>query len=122
MTATGNLFADLPATPPAAESFDTLIQRAGWKVERITSWGHTTAPGEWFDQLTDEWVILLAGAARLQIEGEVAARELAPGDWVFLPARVRHRVEWTDPARPTVWLAVHVDASVLSLPSPLAVR
>ena len=29
------------------------------------------------------------------------------GDFVHLPAHTRHRVEWTDPAVPTVWLAVY---------------
>jgi cupin 2 domain-containing protein len=77
------------------------------RVERITSRGHATPPGEWYDQPQDEWVALLAGAARLLVEGEPAARELRPGDWVLLPARLRHRVEWTDPDRDTVWLAVH---------------
>ncbi|MBP3956539.1 cupin domain-containing protein [Gemmata sp. G18] len=106
----GNIFADLPAERPAGELFETLLQHPNWKIERITSWGHATAPGEWFDQRTDEWVILLAGAARLHIEGEPTARELGPGDWVFLPAHLRHRVEWTDETRPTVWLAFHAAA------------
>ena len=33
---------------------------------------------------------------------------MGPGDWVWLPARCRHRVAWTDPDAPTVWLAVHL--------------
>ena len=106
----GNLFAPLPATPPPAEMFDPLLTRPGWTVERIESWGHATAPGEWFDQTTDEFVVLLSGAARLRIEGEAAPRELVPGDWVFLAARVRHRVEWTAAGAPSVWLAVHATA------------
>jgi cupin 2 domain-containing protein len=52
-------------------------------------------------------VALLAGAARLRFESEGESRALAPGDWVRIPAHARHRVDWTDPARPTVWLAVH---------------
>jgi cupin 2 domain-containing protein len=31
------------------------------------------------------------------------------GDYVFIPARKRHRVEWTEPQQPTVWLAVHFE-------------
>jgi cupin 2 domain-containing protein len=31
---------------------------------------------------------------------------LKTGDFVDLPAHTRHRVEWTDPAAATVWLAV----------------
>ena len=50
---------------------------------------------------------MLAGAAGLLIEGEERPRILQPGDYVELPAHVRHRIEWTDPDRPTVWLAVH---------------
>jgi cupin 2 domain-containing protein len=32
---------------------------------------------------------------------------MRPGDYVNLPAHCRHRVEWTDPERETVWLALH---------------
>jgi cupin 2 domain-containing protein len=64
--ATGNLFAELPTIPPSDEQFDPLLSRAGVKVERIVSWGHATAAKQWFDQNTDEWVVLLTGAARLR--------------------------------------------------------
>jgi stress response protein YsnF len=30
-----------------------------------------------------------------------------PGDRLLIPAGASHRVEWTDPGRPTVWLAMH---------------
>lgn len=50
---------------------------------------------------------MLEGAADLQIGGEAAPRRLGPGDYVEIPPHVRHRVEWTDPDRPTVWLAVN---------------
>jgi cupin 2 domain-containing protein len=63
-------------------------------------------PGDWYDSARDEWVALLSGAARLRFEDEAEPRALAPGDWLRIPAHAR-RVEWTDPARPTVWLAVH---------------
>ncbi len=76
-------------------------------MERIVSLGQQTPPGEWYDQSDDEWVLLLSGAARLLIEGESQASALQPGDCLLLPAHVRHRVEWTDPAQPTVWLAFH---------------
>jgi len=52
-------------------------------------------------------VAVLAGAARLRFEAEPAPRALAPGDWLRIPAHARHRVEWTDPDRATVWLAIH---------------
>ena len=57
----------------------------------------------------ESWVLLLRGAARLQWEdgSEVA---LQPGDHVLIAAGRRHRVAWTDPSGPTVWLAVHFAA------------
>ena len=40
---------------------------------------------------------------------EPGARALVAGDYVFIPARKRHRVESTDPQHPTVWLAIHFE-------------
>lgn len=33
---------------------------------------------------------------------------LVPGDYIFLPAHTRHRINWTAPGKATVWLAVHI--------------
>ena len=51
-------------------------------------------------------MLLLAGAARLRFADETEDRVLGPGDHVHIAPHRRHRVEWTDPAVPTVWLAV----------------
>ncbi|WP_428262091.1 cupin domain-containing protein [Haliangium sp.] len=97
---------DLPPTD-SNEAFEALLERPGLKLERIVSRGHATPPGEWYDQEQDEWVAVLAGAARLRVEHH-GSYELGPGDSLLLPARCRHRVDWTDPDQPTVWLALHV--------------
>ena len=107
MTArSGNLLAGLPVAR-GGEHFEPLVERDGVRVERIVSHGQATPEGEWYDQEWDEWVLLVAGRAGLHIEGEATPRELGPGDYIHLPARCRHRVTWTDPDGPTVWLAVH---------------
>jgi cupin 2 domain-containing protein len=106
MSATGNLFADIPARL-ASEQVATLLSSPGVRIERIVSCGQASPPDVWYDQAQAEWVIVLAGAARLMLEGEAAAMPMAPGDYVHIPAHRRHRVEWTDPAQATVWLAVH---------------
>ena len=36
--------------------------------------------------------------------------ERRPGDFVNIPAHTKHRVEWTTPYEPTIWLAVHYDS------------
>ncbi|MBI1737175.1 MAG: cupin domain-containing protein [Candidatus Rokubacteria bacterium] len=103
----GNLFADLPRSRPD-ERIEVLLSSPTLRVERIVSTGQATPPGEWYDQDTDEWVALLAGSARLRFEDEAAPRELRPGDWIFIGAHRRHRVEATDAHAPTVWLALHL--------------
>ena len=106
MVKSGNLFAGVPGRLAEEE----IVALAAWpagRIERIVSTGQASPPGFWYDQEGPEWVVVLAGAAGLCIEGESAARTLRQGDYVELPAHVRHRVEWTDPDRPTVWLAVH---------------
>jgi cupin 2 domain-containing protein len=112
-----NLFDDVPRALPAErraerppERIDVLLDTPGARLERIVSTGHATPPGEWYDQDRDEWVVVLRGRARLRIEGEPEDRALAPGDHLLLRAHVRHRVEWTDPDEPTVWLALFYPA------------
>lgn len=89
-----------------AERFETLAAGPGCRIECIVSAGQATPPGRWYDQTRDEWVALLAGSVTLGFEGgrEVA---LGPGDWLLIPAHVRHRVERTSAAPPCVWVAVH---------------
>jgi len=52
-------------------------------------------------------VIVLAGAAGVLFDGEPEPRMLMRGDYLHIPAHVRHRVAWTDASETTVWLAVH---------------
>jgi cupin 2 domain-containing protein len=99
-----NLFSPLPDAR-AGEAVDTLLARPGLRIERIVSFGQASPPGFWYDQEEAEWVLLLAGAAQLRFADEAAPRPLAPGDFVEIAPHRRHRVEWTDPERPSVWLA-----------------
>lgn len=101
-----NLLRHLPQ-PGAEEHFSNLLARPGIKIERIVSHGHASPSGFWYDQPGGEWVLVLAGRAGLRFADEAEVRILGPGDWVDIPPHRRHRVEWTDPDLPTVWLAVH---------------
>ena len=104
--ARGNLYASLPQRLDA-ELIEVLAQGSGLRIERIVSTGQASPDGFWYDQADDEFVVLVAGSATLRFEEGDQRLELAPGDWVEIPARVRHRVERTDASVPTVWLAVH---------------
>ena len=101
-----NIFWDLPRVI-IEEMSETVLDTEHFILERIISSGQMTPPGEWYDQDTGEWVILLAGNAGLLFEGETEVRVMRPGDYVHIPAHRRHRVEWTDREQKTVWLALH---------------
>jgi cupin 2 domain-containing protein len=101
-----NLFDDLPRTTDQEILVD-LLKRPGVRIERIVSTGQSSPPGFWYDQAHGEWVVVLVGEARLRVEDEPAARTLRAGDFVDFPPHRRHRIEWTRPDVPTVWLAVH---------------
>lgn len=107
MTIPANLFADLPDRLPD-ELFTTLLEAGSLRIERIVSFGQASPPGYWFDQHQHEWVVLLKGAARLRFEDEEL--DLRPGSFVNIPAHRRHRVEWTSPDEPTIWLAIHYES------------
>lgn len=105
-----NLFADVPADLPE-EVVDVLQANANVRIEQIVSQGHASPEGFWYDQDQAEFVLVLAGAARLRYENDAEAVAMQPGDFVNIPAHRRHRVEWTTPEEPTIWLAVHYGES-----------
>jgi cupin 2 domain-containing protein len=109
MLRAGTLRGGLPPGPLPDEVTEILLARPGLRIERIVSTGQATAEGRWYDQDSDEFVLLVTGAARLRIEGEAEDRALGEGDWLWLPAHCRHRVAWTQAEPPTVWLAIHVE-------------
>ena len=104
MLVPSNFFADPPAPMPE-EAITPLLAAAEVRVERIVSHGHASPEGFWYDQDQHEWLLVLKGAARLRFEDETIA--MGPGDFVNIPAHRRHRVEWTSPDEPTIWLAVY---------------
>jgi len=88
--------------PAAGERFETVLALRNLVVEQILS-AATDEPVD-HRQDADEWVVVLAGAAEMEVGGE--RLELGPGNWVFLPGGVAHRVLRTAPG--TSWLAVHL--------------
>ncbi|HEX3497655.1 MAG TPA: cupin domain-containing protein [Methylocella sp.] len=89
------------------EIVTSLVEAPHLRIERIVSLGQASPPGFWYDQPWAEWVVVLAGSAGLRFEGESEVRVLSTGDCVLIPARVKHRVEWTSNDHATIWVAVH---------------
>jgi cupin 2 domain-containing protein len=88
------------------ERFETLVENETVRIERIVSKGHASPATGWYDQDRSEWVLLLRGAARLAFE-DGREVEMTTGDWLEIPAHQKHRVAWTDPDQPAIWLAMH---------------
>ena len=103
-----NIFENIPIDLPT-ELVETLVEGASFRMERIISRGHASPEDLWYDQPQNEWVIVLHGHAYLVFEGKDEPVFMSAGDYVNIPAHVRHRVEWTDEDQETFWLAVHYD-------------
>ncbi len=100
-----NLLNEIP-TSLDDEQFLSLLQSPGLRIERIVSRGHVSPEGFWYDQEEHEWVLLVRGAARIRFQDPAETHELTTGSFLLIPARSRHRVEWTAPDERTIWLAI----------------
>ena len=85
---------------------ESLLSGSGVRLERIISAGHATPADSWYDQDDDEWVALLRGEATILFANNDHV-QLRAGDTLFIPAHVRHQVEYTSSNPPCVWLALH---------------
>jgi cupin 2 domain-containing protein len=112
----GSLFDNIPTALPDElfetlvslpdELFETLVSSDQVRIERIVSRGHASPEGFWYDQEENEFVLVVQGSAGLRVEGMDDILVMKPGDYMNIKAHVRHRVEWTDAACVTIWLAV----------------
>lgn len=93
---------DAPAG--GGETIEELLNRPGFRLERIISRGEASPPDFWYDQEVDEWVLLCQGSAILCFDDGTSAA-LTSGDSLLIPARRRHRVDRV--SDDAVWLALH---------------
>jgi len=115
----GNLFDNVPGSL-REEQIIEILSLPGATIERIVSTGQTSPQEFWYDQDLTEWVLVLSGAARIQMEGEEEPRQLTTGDYLCIPPHKKHRVVWTDPERPTIWLVIHLDPGPRAILVPKA--
>jgi len=99
---------NLMESPPAeTETFQTLLDLPGIRLEQIVSNGQASAEGFWYDQKEPEWVMLVRGEAMLRFDpgGDT---QLKTGDFLLIPANTRHRVESV--SADAIWLALRFSA------------
>ena len=74
------------------------------EIQRIVAHGESGSEGYWRTSTTDYWILLFAGGAVLDMDGEVL--KLDPGDCISIKAGLKHRVISTDQDETTVILVV----------------
>lgn len=99
-----NIF-ELPEQLPSEELFETLLEHEKILIEKVVSSGQVTPTGDWYDQDRDEWLIVLQGEGELSYE-DGSRIKLNKGDYQFIPARQKHRVEYTSTEPPCIWLTL----------------
>jgi cupin 2 domain-containing protein len=104
----GNILTDPPQNNNDPESFEELIKTKDLLMERIVTGKKFKAPGPWYDQNRDEWVLMVKGNAELEFENKEIIF-LKEGDYIFIPAHKRHRVRSVKQDQGCIWLAVHGD-------------
>lgn len=86
-----------------SEEFTTILEHKNVKISRIVS--NTLQTEQTFCSDKDEWVIVLQGCAKLEMNGRVY--KLTKGDNLFIPAHTEHKLLKTK--KVVVWLAVYID-------------
>jgi cupin 2 domain-containing protein len=84
------------------ENFRTLLEHKNVEIKTIVS--NTLKTPQTFKQDKDEWVVVLKGCAKLEINGIV--HKLKAGDSLFIPAQTQHILQKTK--KVVVWLAVYI--------------
>jgi len=105
----GCLYKDLPKLGFDAEYFEDLIKVDNVRTERIISRGQSSPEMGFYDQDWTEIVLVIAGHAKLEIEGKVI--ELRSGDWRCIHPHQKHRVLSTSHEPACVWYAIHIEKS-----------
>jgi len=88
------------------ELTEEIFTNANFRVERIISNNSASPENFWYDQDSDEFVMLISGSAGISFDDGDAV-ELHPGDFITINRHRKHRVDWTDPEHKTTWLALH---------------
>jgi len=106
MSVSDRIWSDLPSFPQKEEIIEEIFFHEHVRIERIMSSGQVSPEGFWYDQNENEWLILLSGAAEITLQSPAKIIKLKSGESYFIAAHLKHRISWTHPEAPTLWLAV----------------
>ena len=84
------------------ENFKTMLKHKNVSVKRIVS--NTLKTPQTFRQDVDEWVVVLQGCAKLEMDGII--HKLKKGDSLFIEANKEHTLLKTKQV--VIWLAIYI--------------
>ena len=84
------------------EIFETILKHKNIEIKKIVS--NTIKTPQTFCQKEDEFVVLLKGCAKIEINQEI--KKLKAGDFLFIPANTPHTLLKTK--KIAIWLAIHI--------------
>ena len=85
-----------------SEIFTTEFKSDNVEIKTIVS--NTLTTSQTFTQECDEWVVVLQGCAKIEMDGVVY--KLKKGNTLFIPANKEHKLLKTK--KVVVWLAVYI--------------
>ena len=85
-----------------SEFFKTILKHKNIEIKKIIS--NTIKTPQTFIQKEDEFVVLLKGCAKIEINGEI--KKLKRGDYLFISANTPHTLIKTK--KTAIWLAIHI--------------
>jgi len=100
-----NFYENLPQINDGEEIIEVISESQELIIERIISNNSTSPKHGWYEQLNDEWVMLLQGNAKILFEEKEV--ELFRGDSLYIPAKTKHKVTYTSSIPICIWLAIH---------------
>ncbi|ADN09067.1 cupin domain-containing protein [Sulfurimonas autotrophica] len=96
-----NIF-DYELPKPDSEHFKTLLKEKNVEIKTVVS--NALKTPQTFVDKKDEWVVVLKGCAKLEINGIV--HKLKSGDTLFIAANTKHTLLKTK--KVVVWLSVYI--------------
>lgn len=87
------------------EQSEEILREGTLLIEKLTSFGHPTPNGDWYDQAQREWVALLEGSATLRFQ-DGRSIEMIKGDHIIIEPHEVHRVETV--SFDAIWIAVFI--------------
>ncbi len=98
-----NIFANIKIDEKN-EDFLNILKHDSIRIERIVSNGQVSEEGFWYEQVENEFIIILEGSMVLEFENKEVL--LNTGDYYNIKINEKHRVKYTSISETTICLAV----------------